>query len=515
MKNRSLNPKISLADLDRLVEQALPAIALIGMTIALVATLYPFQFAGNPDFSIEKLSDFFFRPSDPLDRIGNLLMLFPFGFGLSGWLIGKRTGKLTAAIVTIIASLGFSFVVESFQMFLPQRYPTFIDVFTNTLSGCLGCWGYDRWKAIVAYYSTTGDNRPPSYVSLLKWAACFGVYLLLWVGISLGFQGVTQPDNWNPNFPLAIGNEVDGERPWLGTVSELAIGDRGLKEAEIARIFEGTPTATVFGDSLVASYALTGEDGNRDRAGLSPDLSPDRTWLVTAEAPRAISKRIRDRSQFTASATVATADLTQTGPARIISISSDINHRNLTLGQSGSNLVVRLRTPMTGRNGSEPDITVPGLFADTEPHHLVVSFDGSVLQVWVERADSSYALDLKSGLVLYYLLNWLPEAKAIDLRRWLYYSLAFVPLGIWLGCIPLRLRQRTLYLTAVAGGIVLPALLLEGLLAWEAGRSMRSDNLALSLVLMSLSLLLFKGGQMGLRSAFAPHSPSKSMPSEV
>ena len=332
MKHRSLSPKISLADLDRRVEKALPAIALVGLTIALVATLYPFQFSGTPDFSIEKLSDFFFRPSNPRDRIGNLLMLFPFGFGLSGWLMGKSSGKLTAIIVTIIASLGFSFVVESFQMFLPQRYPTFIDVLTNTLSGCLGCWGYDRWKAIVAYYSTTGDNRPPSYFSLLKWVACFIAYFLLWVGISLGFQGVTQPDNWNPNFPLAIGNEVGGGRPWQGTVSELTIGDRGLREAEIARIFEGTPTATVLGDSLVASYALTGEDGNRDRAGLSPELSPDGTWLVTAEPTKAMSRRIRIRSQFTASATVATADLTQTGPARIISISGDINRRNLTLG---------------------------------------------------------------------------------------------------------------------------------------------------------------------------------------
>ncbi|MBE9039455.1 VanZ family protein [Oscillatoriales cyanobacterium LEGE 11467] len=511
-------PKISIAQIDRLVEKALPGIAILGVAIVLIATLFPFNFSGTLHFSVEKLSDFFFRPSNSLDRIKNLLMLFPFGFGLGGWLIGKRSGKLTAAIVVLLASLGLSFIVESLQMFLPQRYPTFIDLFTNTLSGCLGFWGYDRWEAIVSYYRRAEDRHPKSYFSTLKWIAVFLAYTLFVLGTSLALQGLTQPSNWNPRFPLIIGNENNGGRPWQGSVSELAIGDRALREDAIAEIFAKTPVSKVFGDSLVASYALTGEDGYRDRSGQSPDLSPqekssptgDETWLATTNAATVISQRIRQTAQFSLSAIVATDDITQTGPARTISLSRDTHHRNLTLGQREENLVVRLRSPMTGRNGSDPDLTVAGLFADTQPHHLVLSFDGSVLQVYIDGVRSPNSIDLKSGLALYHLFEVPLEATAIDLRRWGYYSLILVPFGILLGCIPLRVSRRKLYLLAVSSGIILPALLLEGLLALEAGRSMRSDNLYLSWVLISLSLLLFKGGQIGLGRALASHSRSNS-----
>jgi hypothetical protein len=41
----------------------------------------------------------------------------------------------------------------------------------------------------------------------------------------------------------------------------------------------------------------------------------------------------------------------QAGPARILTISSDAYERNLTLAQDGDDLVLRLRTQKTGRNG--------------------------------------------------------------------------------------------------------------------------------------------------------------------
>lgn len=524
MSVRNVPPKISLADLDRQVDRALPTITLIGVAIVLIATLFPFNFSGAPNFSVEKLADFFSRPSDPLDRVGNLLMLFPFGFGLSGWLIGKQSGKLGAAIVVLLASLFLSFVVESCQMFLPQRYPTLIDLFTNSLSGCLGCLGYDRWKAFIAYYSIEGDNRPISYFSLLKWVACFLAYILLTFGSSLALQELTQPDNWQENFPLAIGNEVDGSRLWQGSVSELAIADRALTPEEIADIFARTPASQVFGNSLVASYPLTGEDGNRDRAGSSPDLSPqtasspagERTWLATTEPAQAISQRIRQTSQFTLSAIVATASTTQTGPARIISLSGDVYRRNLTLAQNETDLVVRLRSPITGRNGAEPHILVPNLLSDTEPHHLVVSYDGSVLEVYRDRLQDIRAIDLKSGLALYHLFGLPVKATTIDARRWLFYSIIFIPLGLWLGCIPIRSRLWKLYLPVATSLILLPTVLLEAILAVEAGTFMRSDNLLLSFALMSVSLLVLKVGKVAVRSAIFPDPPeSESIASKV
>jgi VanZ family protein len=41
--------------------------------------------------------------------------------------------------------------------------------------------------------------------------------------------------NWNPTYYLSIGNEVTGDRPWLGKLFSLAIYNRPLNEKEIAK----------------------------------------------------------------------------------------------------------------------------------------------------------------------------------------------------------------------------------------------------------------------------------------
>jgi len=48
----------------------------------------------------------------------------------------------------------------------------------------------------------------------------------------------------------------------------------------------------------------------------------------------------------------------QQGPARIVSFSSDPRSRNFTLGHDGAELVMRLRTPQTGPNGTNPQLTL-------------------------------------------------------------------------------------------------------------------------------------------------------------
>ena len=42
---------------------------------------------------------------------------------------------------------------------------------------------------------------------------------------------------WNPDFPLVVGNEDGGERPWDGDIHLLAVYDRALSELEVAENF--------------------------------------------------------------------------------------------------------------------------------------------------------------------------------------------------------------------------------------------------------------------------------------
>lgn len=73
--------------------------------------------------------------------------------------------------------------------------------------------------------------------------------------------------------------------------------------------------------------------------------------------------------------TITTADRQQTGPARILTFSSDPYHRNFTLGQEGDRLVFRLRTPETGENGMNPETTVGRGIPAGEPQRVAVRYE--------------------------------------------------------------------------------------------------------------------------------------------
>ena len=70
----------------------------------------------------------------------------------------------------------------------------------------------------------------------------------------------------------------------------------------------------------------------------------------------------------------------QGGPARIVSFSRDANNRNFTRGQEGkslgskvNNLVFRLRTDKTDKNGTNPQLKL-GKIATGKLMHVVVSY---------------------------------------------------------------------------------------------------------------------------------------------
>jgi len=72
----------------------------------------------------------------------------------------------------------------------------------------------------------------------------------------------------------------------------------------------------------------------------------------------------------------------QRGPARIITFSRDTGRRNFTLGQETDRLVLRLRTPRTGPNGTTPQLTlcrIPMLTAS----HIVVTYRQGVTTCFV------------------------------------------------------------------------------------------------------------------------------------
>jgi hypothetical protein len=88
-------------------------------------------------------------------------------------------------------------------------------------------------------------------------------------------------------------------------------------------------------------------------------------------------------SRFAISLEIRTVDQKQIGPARIFTLSSDRSHRNLTVGQWGPNLSVRIRTPYTSVDG-KPAYAVKNVFADLDWHQIDVRIAPGNIEIRVD-----------------------------------------------------------------------------------------------------------------------------------
>ena len=329
--------------------------------------------------------------------------------------------------------------------------------------------------------------------------------------ISISLQWESSLNNWDRTFPLLLGNERTGDRPWQGYVSELFIADKAISETEVAQVFSKMNTFDIIGRSLIASYQFTGIENYHDERGNSPDLvwrgeTRDiqqregvllgrNNWLETEAPAEYLTKRIVATSQFTIGIVVATGDTIQTGPARIISLSEDTGHRNFTLGQSGSDLIFRLRTPFSEENGVKPILTVPGIFSTINPHNLIITYDGSALLLYVDGKLSSYSLEFNPGTVLFCSL--FPQStysvKGYKAMHYVYSALIFVPLGI-LMTLTVKIMRKQFFIQIIINSIaiLLPSLLFEGILISVSGRAIRVENLLIGMIFTISPMVFFR-----------------------
>lgn len=490
----------SSSDLNDLVALWAPRIVTCSLLLVLLSTLFPFDFSFN-GFSVKEIVGRFHTPSNFSDRLVNVLLFLPLGFGFAGLLQPTKRSTTAKLATVLIVSAGLSFAVEFLQVFLPLRAPTISDILTNSFGGLLGFVCFHLWKFQIFSYALALIEKCKDFLSIKRLTAGFiGYMVLTFLILSALLPSATNLKNWDPTFPLLLGNEGTGDRPWQGYVSEVYIADKAISQKQVARLFagnreQGRAGSRVEKDYLVASYQLTGKGSYSDRTGHLPNLiwrgePPDAQdergvfltsshWLETASPATSTIQRLRETSQFTLITTVATADTAQTGPARIVSLSSDPDRRNFTLGQEGTNLVFRLRTPITGENGAYPELVVPNIFLDTKPHSLVITYSGSVLQLYADELQNSHSLKL---------LELIPKSKEI-----LYYELIFMPLGFLLALIASMSKGRFIfYIFLLTGGILLPSLILEGILASGSGRIIRLENLLLSILITAGTMLIFK-----------------------
>jgi hypothetical protein len=181
--------------------------------------------------------------------------------------------------------------------------------------------------------------------------------------------------NWDTGFRLALANELTQDRPWLGELHRIAICDRAVHEQQVARNFSAGHKAT--SGSPVVLFDFRRDHGNvvRDVSGVGKPLdlkignSSAVDWIpsgglevrapvliASQGAAEKVSTAVRKSGELTLEAWVAPANRTQSGPARIVTLSRDTGQRNFTLGQKGAAYEMRCRTTSTSPNG-EPALT--------------------------------------------------------------------------------------------------------------------------------------------------------------
>ncbi|MBT7162409.1 MAG: hypothetical protein HN904_06490, partial [Victivallales bacterium] len=122
----------------------------------------------------------------------------------------------------------------------------------------------------------------------------------------------------------------------------------------------------------------------RDGAKLDPKgaLQLPRGAFVVTGADEALLAACKASNELTLEVMLRSNSRQQRGPARILSFSRDASARNFTLGQENNRLLLRLRTPKTGANGSRPQLSLcPVPFGETQ--HVVVVYQLGQTQCYV------------------------------------------------------------------------------------------------------------------------------------
>lgn len=321
------------------------------------------------------------------DFVNNVLLYAPLGLTL--WKRSLLVGLAGAAIL--------STAIEILQIWHFERFGSAFDVSANILGTACG-------TLLARRLVQSGRGIPDLFPinQRLTAFAILGVVMLLalWV---VPAQPTTL-SNWNPDFELLLGNERTSDRPWRGTISELALVPMPLSGTEVHDLRD-------VADPLVRASLLTrgayilpepitldGGEANR----LSPDVS--RRFLHSAIT----------RNGFTLIAKVTTANTRQNGPARLLSFSADQFNRNFDLGQEDARLVFRVRTTITGRNGMHPHVETSPVLVPQRPILVVATFDGAVSRVYVDgRAQGRSNLAAAGCLIPLLCDTGVPIASAL------------------------------------------------------------------------------------------------------
>ncbi|MFL7837650.1 MAG: VanZ family protein [Candidatus Promineifilaceae bacterium] len=496
---------------DEIERHRAPLALLVALFIIIFATLTPFRFHFFPLSLNNYLVEFSYGKRDPFDFIRNILLFMPLGFTLGAILDRRGWSKNRVFIAAFFSGLLLTLTVESLQQFLPVRQASIYDLISNTLGSVVGLGSYWFWQDRHTQIERVrlASNEPP------KVLAALAIYMLLLLLMATSLAASVRITSWDKRYHLMLGNEWTADRPWIGSLRDLEIINEAL-DIETARQIMNSPDITLTNrESLQAYYPLTGDEPYQDLTGKLPDLIRQeegesgseveaayfngRSWLATEIPVSDLIRKLEQTSQFSIRLTANTADIEQSGPARILSLSEDPFFRNLTIGQEQDGLVMRVRTPLMGDNGLKPEFFFPDFFTSSGPTDFVLIYNGMAVELIDSQSQTVQSIEVVPGVVFY---TWLRELVNTNeeltsrvtfggINNWFYrllfYTVVFVPVGILLALTSQRAWSKYTKILIGFSCLLLVPLLFELFLVAGGGFQLRPLNVLTGMVVIAVT----------------------------
>ncbi len=372
----------------------------------------------------------------------NVLLFVPFGYSMAVLLARWLKRPFTIVWLTSLLGFLFSLLIEYLQTYL-DRFPSAADILANTIGTIVGIITYLIFGAFLfRWIQWAKQKTSPGIIGLGIVLYLGGLFMATWL-----VEQAVSLDSWDNAYPLVLGNELTGDRPWQGTVLNLFATDVPLSDVEINRIMSGETPLLVLDKTPITFYALNDETGLHDQIGNSAPfvwqgngrlgnntLLSQAQWLATSAPVATLSEQVKATTAFTIGALVTPGQALQYGPARIISISTDPYHRNMTIGQEGDDLVIRMRTRLSGENGRKPQLVIPDVFADNVSHQFIITYHDQIIRTFVDDIEHVYTFKFTPPVMLFWVLTPI-ETTQIRLSavntavfQIMYISLILVPL---------------------------------------------------------------------------------------
>lgn len=425
----------------------------------LLLTLNPYDFSMSyfkhlMSFNTGNLIKFIFH-LNLWDILLNILLFIPFGIFVYEITKNKKSNNVYSAPVFYAFVLSFS--IEIIQLFL-ERSTSIIDLATNTFGSFIGAYLSCRHGASL-FQSIRRFSVQMKRAYRIVLAYLFLLFLMI---IALIPYFLNNTRDWLDSYPVVFGNEITGNRPWTGVLEKVIIYDKSFSKSEIGISYKNGAEGkfNISGIKRAGGIAFYDFSLINDSSQLneilykSIDLNlkgsnftilkngvefAGKGMLASSLGAKKITDRIQKTNCFTVEAWLKTSDFSQTGPARIVSVSNGPDERNFTLAQMGRDVHLRVRTLLAGRNGSRICLRAKNVLNDTLTHQIVATFNRGVERIAV---DGKYKKDLIRGDI-----DFIPFILRLGTNGFSEIAFCFlflVPLGILFYSLGEPLREERL-----------------------------------------------------------------------